>query len=45
MFTELGRRRLNRIRYHDPDHAIPEEARGWRCGNTLGGDSLACGVL
>ena len=25
-FTELDRQRLNRIRYHEPDHAIPEEA-------------------
>src|SRR3954449_6824881 len=24
-FTELDRQRLNRIRYHEPDHAIPEE--------------------
>jgi transposase-like protein len=25
-FTELDRQRLNRARYHEPDHAIPEEA-------------------
>jgi hypothetical protein len=25
-FTELDRQRLNRVRYHEPDHAIPEEA-------------------
>jgi hypothetical protein len=25
-FTELDRQRLNRTRYHEPDHAIPEEA-------------------
>ena len=25
-FTELDRQRLNRIRYHEPDHAIHEEA-------------------
>jgi putative transposase len=24
-FTELDRQRLNRARYHEPDHAIPEE--------------------
>ena len=24
-FTELDRQRLNRVRYHEPDHAIPEE--------------------
>ena len=24
--TELDRQRLNRLRYHEPDHAIPEEA-------------------
>src|SRR3954471_11735685 len=24
-FTELDRQRLNRIRHHEPDHAIPEE--------------------
>jgi putative transposase len=24
-FTELDRQRLNRTRYHEPDHAIPEE--------------------
>jgi transposase-like protein len=24
-FTELDRQRLNRVRYHDPDQAIPEE--------------------
>jgi putative transposase len=25
-FTELDRQRLNRARYHEPDHTIPEEA-------------------
>jgi putative transposase len=25
-FTELDRQRLNRVRYHEPDHALPEEA-------------------
>ena len=25
-FNELDRQRLNRIRYHEPDHATPEEA-------------------
>jgi putative transposase len=25
-FTELDRQRLNRVRYHEPDHAIPKEA-------------------
>jgi putative transposase len=25
-FTELDRQRLNRVRYHEPDHAIPEQA-------------------
>jgi hypothetical protein len=25
-FTELDRQRLNRARYHEPDHAISEEA-------------------
>ncbi|HEX6025121.1 MAG TPA: hypothetical protein VFZ00_24225 [Solirubrobacter sp.] len=25
-FTELDRQRLNRVRYCEPDHAIPEEA-------------------
>jgi putative transposase len=25
-FTELDRQRLNRVRYHEPDHPIPEEA-------------------
>jgi non-homologous end joining protein Ku len=25
-FTELDRQGLNRVRYHEPDHAIPEEA-------------------
>jgi putative transposase len=25
-FTELDRQRLNRVRYHEPDHVIPEEA-------------------
>src|SRR5436189_3060714 len=24
-FTELDRQRLNRVRYHEPDHALPEE--------------------
>ena len=24
-FTELDRQRLSRVRYHEPDHAIPEE--------------------
>jgi hypothetical protein len=24
-FTELDRQRLNRDRYHEPDHAIPKE--------------------
>jgi hypothetical protein len=24
-FTELDRQRLNRVRYHEPDHATPEE--------------------
>jgi putative transposase len=24
-FTELDRQRLNRVRYHQPDHALPEE--------------------
>ena len=24
-FTELDRQRLNRLSYHQPDHAIPEE--------------------
>jgi transposase-like protein len=24
-FTELDRQRLNRVRYHEPDHAVPEE--------------------
>jgi putative transposase len=24
-FTELDRQRLNRVRYHERDHAIPEE--------------------
>ena len=25
-FTELDRQRLNHASYHEPDHAIPEEA-------------------
>ena len=25
-FTELDRQRLNRVRYHEPEHALPEEA-------------------
>jgi hypothetical protein len=25
-FTELDRQRLNRVRYHEPNHANPEEA-------------------
>ena len=25
-FTELDRQRLNRVKYHEPDHAIPEQA-------------------
>ena len=29
-FTQLDRQHLNRIRYHDPEQTLPEEA-SWSC--------------
>ena len=31
-FTQLDRQHLNRIRYHDPEHTIPEEVSGLAAG-------------